>query len=228
MDTILNLLSDPIEAEMEMELEFMNFEPKKPYPDKFRQYLFNNPKININCDISSLLDICDIKKLSNIPKKYWNYPDDKLINYLKKLILMYSNLESHLLTNSIREKIILSEPIKEYYNRIYDIADLIVIKSIKIDTSEKLLLKIISSLLSLCKIIIPKPIVLIRICIYLSSYFVKISYAKKPVNKFATANINKLKEFQKEPTIDKYFIETELSDYIKFCEKYVSQLIIKN
>ncbi|AUL78744.3 hypothetical protein QJ856_gp0073 [Tupanvirus deep ocean] len=207
MDYIFDYLVEPVEFEIEKNIKV------KPFPDKFRKYPFGiKNKLNYTQDMKIMA------KITNTKEKYWDDSCD-LMEKLMKMIDAYGNLNCVPLAKYIAGHQNLPDDILKYYNKIYDIADIIIAKSL-INKKSDVLVNIISQLLSNC---VPSLHIGYRITIYISVYFTKILMRKRKLIRFAETILTKFEEYKSDDGITKFFMIEELDEYI--C--YINNLLTR-
>lgn len=205
MEYLFDFLIDPTSIEIDIS---ENNKKYKPFPDSYRKYLFDKKMDVFNID-TSLIHLG-----TNIKKKYWSYDNEKIIKKIINIVTLYINLPKHYLTKYLLNKINLDENILKYYNKLYDIADIIIIRS---RNDRQLFFKTINALL---KIATPFNHIVYRIIIYISVYFIKLFPHTE--DSYTTTIINKLNEFKNTPVVWKYFTKSELKRYIKLTTKFTT------
>lgn len=202
MNIFLESLIDPIAYELEKQSEKFI----EPFPDKFRPYIFNIFNFDIEKKIENLEMFHQSAKL---PKKYLKFGNEQLIKIFIKLVKKFPKIKKHSFTNYLLGKENLDENILKYYHKVYDFMDLIIVKTIY-HKNNSLLFDCINELFS--SGFDSKNIIYFRIIIYFAVYFIKI----KLVDKFHQVTIEKIKEFQMESKITKFFLKKELKNYLKY------------
>lgn len=191
MDYYEHLLVDPVEVDDEI---------IDPFPDKFRSCLFNKPGLVLPENAS------DRAKMTSTQLKYWTCSEKILIEQLIKMLKDYYNLETHSLTAYLKNGRPISQEIMEYYNKIYNLTDIIISRNL-IVTATQVCLNNTNSNNHVC----------FRITVYLAAYLIK--FPKCNMDRFITTVINKLKEFKQESRIGKYFTDDELDEYIVYINR---------
>ncbi|AUL79716.3 hypothetical protein QJ857_gp0443 [Tupanvirus soda lake] len=211
MDYIFDSLADPIE------IIITENKKKIPFPDKFRKYPFG-----IKNRINYTRDMIMMSKITNTKEIYWDDSYD-LIEKIEKMLYDYKNLAALPLSRYIIEKKEIPKHILKYYNKLYDIVDIVITKSL-INRSD-LVLEMIKKLLNICD---PSLHIGYRLTIYVSVYFIKMAIKRKNLTRYAETIIQKLKDYKIESNISNFFTQKELDRYIHYVQKILDKQKCKN
>ena len=210
MDQFFDMLVDPVEVD-DIKVETKPVIGK--FPDLYRPYLFNNSNLKSHNNFTK-------KYLTTgALKAYWEMPINKLIEYLFAKINKYEALEPHLLTHTLTNNISLNHELIDYYNDIYDMADIIILRD---RSTYNGMVTTIRTLLDSTK---QNNHVIFRIIIYMSLYYIRKNIGNAVMDKFIPTIIAKLKEFNEIPKITNYFTTTELNNYRLLAKKYYKKHI---
>lgn len=205
MDYYENLLINPI--------EFDNENNSKPCPDIYRKYLFN---------LKNLTLIDDVKQMAEQSKTklYLWENDTELLDNFGIMLNNHPNLPSYSIADIVVNKRNKSK-VKHYYNEIYNIADIIIVKA-QLSKNTLCIKDTIMLLFDYFKLN-KKLLVAFRLIYYLSVYYVKILKENNGVTtiKFINAIIEKSNEFSINPNIEKYLLKTEVTAYLHFFNSLV-------
>ena len=207
MDYLFDALIDPTEFESEFQNNTSPY--TKPFPDAYREYLFG-----LKYSITYIDDPKIMAEVTNTKEKYW---DDKY-DITEKIISMiehYDNLPQHLLTKYLDGQEVLTETIHKYYHDIYNLVDIIIVKS-SYNNNSQLLYSTIKRLLDTKQ---AARHIRIRLLIYLPVYYIKIKLGKHDITLFIPAVISKLEEFEADLNVWKFFIKKELDTYFYYTGK---------
>lgn len=200
MDYLLDLLEDPVEFD-DIIINDDKFPDK--FPDEYRPYPFNNP------DFIFVSDPKINAKSTNTKLIFWKCDFAGLQKYLKATIEKKFSEELYYITPHLTNEADITPNIKKYYDRIYDLVDIIIVRH----TQEKDIvdtLKIFLDLFPSSK----KQDILVRMHIYIGMYLIKNMYGKSTYNRFIKIFLEKLFEFKNSYNVDKYFTSTELNSFI--------------
>ena len=206
MDQLFETLVDAVETDEASDLKIIT---KPKFPDLYRPYLFND------ADLIFPLEAGQEHIITNTKEIFWKMSINDLCQKLLEQILVYKSMEPHLLTNYLKNKTIPESHLKNYYDELYDIADIIIIKH---EDTQKLIVKALQLLLANTS---ASNHVIFRMLMYLSAYYIKYSCRTytPSMNKYIPVMITKIEEFKNEPNIWKYFIRSELYKYSSFVNK---------
>lgn len=209
MEYYLNLLVDPVEIDASLNNASGSF------ADKYRPYLFNIPNLCISKSIK------DMAKLTNTNKKYWTKNFD-IIDSFVKLLNKYRFLPKHNFVKYLDGDINLPTEIKEYYHKIYNIADIIIYKSIYMNQTESGKSQVIQAINICFDNAQPSLHIAYRMIFYFSVYLLKyhLRDKKESAQKLKNTFINKINEFKNSSNINEYFATDELQYY----ELYINKL----
>jgi hypothetical protein len=203
MDYLFTALIDPIEID-----EHESIVKIDPFPDTYRQYLFCQ-EYPIKCSKSPKI----MAQITHTKKKYWHDKYD-CVNKMMLMIDHYEKLPEHVLTKYLDDVTSLPDSLRKFYDKIYNMADIIITKA-KINDDHKLLISVIGLLFKK----INKSIhIIYRIIFYLATYLIKNHAFIKKTGLISTI-ISKLEEFLSESNIWKYFTLTELDNYLCYIKK---------
>lgn len=179
------------------------------FPDILRLYPFNIPNF----------DFIDQKKnmavYTKTPEEYWNKSFDHFDQILKILDKIYTGSYKPYISQIYNK--MAGDKICEQIQDIYTLID--VYLSLYINDNAKIrdLIKIFLDFSDANKRIA------VRFSIYVSVYIIKFYLHTGSYDKFVKAVNQKIKEFITAPNIDLYFIDSELTNYLKYLDEIISK-----
>jgi len=187
-----DLLIEPIEhIECVQKMITQPSHQKNKCPDLFRPYPINVITSNTIDEDTATINDGFVETLYNMAN---DYDDTKHYSMTKYLTEDDAEIDSVSL---------------EYYNLVYDIADIIIVSDINhIYLTKKILKKLLDTGDMTGKHI------RLRLIMYMSYYLVLQNYQKFSFQKYIKAVIDKLVEYQNNSTILNYFTQKEIKDYI--------------
>lgn len=190
-----------------------NSDTIKTFPDRYRPICFN-----LKHDIDYISetfylknnnpDYIELAQLTNTRTKYWLMTKADITNKLIAYVGDYSGLPNHKLTDYL---ISISKypELDWYYQKVYDIADIIIAQSI-INNNRTWIHDCCLRLVAINNNHANNHINL-RMIFYLACYMIKLY--KESHGEFKTVLQNKLIEFEKNDAITKYITKDELANY---------------
>ena len=164
MDYFLNELVKPIE--FEDTIVKTKQEHIKKFPDFYRRYLFNKPDF-----VLSNNNVSNASK-SNTKLKYWQMNANELKEYFMKIINSYQiiyNKTNCTITKYFKNIMIMDNTNKKYYNKIYDISDIIICRHDELNILTNTTNYLINNSTHL-----PTKYITIRLSFYMATYLVKL------------------------------------------------------
>lgn len=213
MDYYFHVLIDPVEIDSSLIIP-----ENPPHPDEFRRYVFGLENFIISDNVSDMIEEINTARLDKInmgdilpcKKKYWTDQFD-IGHKLFTMLMQYKSFNEHYLTNVLNGKNILDSQLKQYYEKIYDLADILSIRARK---NRSILTKVLGKIMNECQ---KQNHIFYRLLLYLYVNLIHLSdYSSRSPGfpKLESILETKIKEFQKEEKIWKYFTKTELENYL--------------
>lgn len=207
MRHLIDLLFYPLEDDIVRD----NNTDAEAAPDRYRRFLFNNPRMIIDKTPETYQYNME---MSHIDEETWKTTDERT---LKDNIRKYRELKRHYLTDYLVDGEPLPTTIESYYRTIYDICDIIIVKSLH-DGGDSLLIAPIKEALELAK---PDTHIAYRVVYYLTYYLFRVlsHNVNRKCREYSRVCLEKMRSFRDEVEISRYFTKDEVEDYISFLEK---------
>lgn len=192
MNHFLEILIDPVEIDI----------IDRYCPDQYRRYLFNKEDYSLEY-YRKFKNAYSLSHIHKLPYEECNSAQI-MNNMMKSMNPSFQKPTELSIELSIEAKI--------FYDKLYDMADALIIRIL---FDDKIFLKTIKLLLQF-DTTIPK----IRIIFYICYYFL-ISKSNKKYDKFFTQVVLKLQEIQQHANSDIYFVDIELERYLEVFTKFL-------
>jgi len=203
MDYLSLLLVEPIEAD---DLKEIFKSIQNPFPDSYREYLFNNPHFVFDLDPNRM------SKLSQTKLKYWN-TDYNFVDKFTKLIRQLKNhRDEHITYLFTKEKEISPDAIR-IYNKFYDLADIVISRR---KSNRMFIIPVLRLLLDNIRTDGINNYFIFRMIMYLVLHLV--SYDLTSHCGLFVTYYDKIREYNSEPAVWKIFTKKELSNLFIFSD----------